>query len=293
MKIALTRNELVYLFLSLGLLLFVFIKNAWVNDDAYIVFRTVEQLFRGEGAVFNSGYRVQGYTSPSWFMLLFIGRIFTNDYFLASTAWCALFLGGTIWLLRKRLGLSLDLLIFVLLLSACKALTDFLTAGMENMLAIFLSIYWFYSFQDTWSTKATPSSSTHVPLSIWHLSIACFLLILTRHDLGLLFFPPTVYTIATSYTKQNWKQTTAYFLSASIPIVCWTLFSIFYYGFAFPNTAYAKLATGVSLTDSLLRGFYYYESLLLFDLISLILIGILLFAIPFSLRNRSRLLLWL
>jgi arabinofuranosyltransferase len=31
-----------------------------------------------------------------------------------------------------------------------------------------------------------------------------------------------------------------------VPAAAWTLFALAYFGFPFPNTAYAKLATGIS-----------------------------------------------
>ena len=45
-------------------------------------------------------------------------------------------------------------------------------------------------------------------------------------------------------------------------MLAWELFSLFYYGFLFPNTAYAKLNTGIPLMALVRQGGYYlYESL--------------------------------
>src|SRR5262249_52905616 len=41
------------------------------------------------------------------------------------------------------------------------------------------------------------------------------------------------------------------------PLAGWICFSIFYYGFPFPNTAYAKLNTGVPRWPLILQGFDY------------------------------------
>ena len=43
-------------------------------DDAFITFRYSENLVDGSGPVFNPGERVEGYSSPSW-MLLMAGAI--------------------------------------------------------------------------------------------------------------------------------------------------------------------------------------------------------------------------
>ena len=43
-----------------------------------------------------------------------------------------------------------------------------------------------------------------------------------------------------------------------LPFVAWEAFSLFYYGFLFPNTAYAKLLdTGVGVSDRATHGLYY------------------------------------
>jgi len=50
-----------------------------------------------------------------------------------------------------------------------------------------------------------------------------------------------------------------------LPFIAWTLFSTIYYGFPFPNTAYAKLSTGFPLLNYLERGFQYSFLSLLHD----------------------------
>jgi arabinofuranosyltransferase len=51
-------------------------------------------------------------------------------------------------------------------------------------------------------------------------------------------------------------------LLGTLPITLWTSFSILYYGFPFPNTAYAKLNTGIPIIYLIKQGTkYYYNSL--------------------------------
>ena len=57
-----------------ALAIWIFVKNAWVAEDAYIIFRSVEQVFAGNGPVWNSHERVQAFTSPLWFGLLVLSR---------------------------------------------------------------------------------------------------------------------------------------------------------------------------------------------------------------------------
>ena len=56
-----------------------------VIDDAFIVFRYADHLIAGLGPVFNPGERVEGFTSPSWLLLLAAGRALGVDYFSLVT----------------------------------------------------------------------------------------------------------------------------------------------------------------------------------------------------------------
>ena len=56
---------------------------------------------------------------------------------------------------------------------------------------------------------------------------------------------------------RNLKHTTLPFLVGFWPLLCWEIFSVVYYGVPFPNTAYAKLATGISQSELTHQGFVY------------------------------------
>jgi arabinofuranosyltransferase len=43
----------------------------------------------------------------------------------------------------------------------------------------------------------------------------------------------------------------------ALPAIAWTGFSLWYYGFPFPNTAYAKLGTGLSMAERIPQGVAY------------------------------------
>src|SRR5215217_3467308 len=49
--------------------------HRWVNEDAFINFRVVDQLLAGNGPVFNQGERVEAFTSPLWLAVLLHGRL--------------------------------------------------------------------------------------------------------------------------------------------------------------------------------------------------------------------------
>ena len=45
-------------------------SRRWLNEDAYINLRVVDQVFAGHGPVFNTGERVEASTSPAWIGVL-------------------------------------------------------------------------------------------------------------------------------------------------------------------------------------------------------------------------------
>lgn len=53
----------------LAIYLGVIIYTAWVSDDGYITFRSIENWIHGYGLVFNVGERVQTFTHPLWLLL--------------------------------------------------------------------------------------------------------------------------------------------------------------------------------------------------------------------------------
>ncbi|MEO5668343.1 MAG: hypothetical protein ABIR96_09810 [Bdellovibrionota bacterium] len=63
----------------------------------------------------------------------------------------------------------------------------------------------------------------------------------------------------------------------ALPVVGWTLFSLFYYGFPFPNTAYAKLGTGIARHEVIVQGLRYLADSLIHDPITLALMTLALF----------------
>jgi arabinofuranosyltransferase len=76
------ENSSKVLKLSGGVLILVFfvtlLRTAWISDDALITTRTVLNLLGGYGASFNIDERVQAYTHPLWFLILFLDLRFSR-----------------------------------------------------------------------------------------------------------------------------------------------------------------------------------------------------------------------
>jgi len=69
------------------------------------------------------------------------------------------------------------------------------------------------------------------------------------------------------------------------PLAVWELFAILYYGFPFPNSAYAKLATGIPRLDLIRQGLRYFRNSFAFDPLTL---AVIVAAAIFVARRRLR-----
>ncbi len=71
---------------------------------------------------------------------------------------------------------------------------------------------------------------------------------------------------------RGWRDAreTAFVIAiAAAPIMLWTLFSVVYYGTPFPNTAYAKIGTGISRMETVSQGIVYLENSISVDPITI------------------------
>jgi len=252
--------RLPYITLFLLIFTFLIIRTAWLSDDIFITFRTVLNWLHGSGAVFNIGERVQAYTHPLWFLLLSGGTWLFGNIFYVTFGLSIILSVGTLWLLLKYYAIDIPkILLLAIILCCSKAFIDYSTSGLENVLAYFL-------------LTLIILSVNQIPKNIYQLSLFTLLaslLFLTRADLILLITPLIIYIC--------WQVRTSHIvitglLLGSLPALAWLGFSTFYYGFPFPNTAYAKLGTGIPTLELILQGGYYFLDSLDRDPITLLTI---------------------
>ena len=259
----------------------IFLKNAWVTEDAYIIFRSVEQMFAGNGPVWNPHERVQVFTSPLWFGLLVLSRILSVDLYLNAVG-----LSFALWLftlrnLQRLAPNSPAFAMSVLLCVASTAVHDYTSSGLENVLAYALITYFLLQTVRLHRDALEPPEVTR---TLFHLCLAFGLISVTRHDLVLLLLPPAAFAVWSHrrlITARSWFSLAS---AAFVPLAAWTLFSLVYYGFPWPNTAYAKLNTGIARADLVLQGLRYLYVGMLQDAITLPIIGAALFVSCFSPR---------
>jgi len=234
---------------GLLLFLFIFFKNAWVADDAYISFRSVEQVFAGHGPRWNIDERVQVYTSPLWYGLLLLTRVFTPNLFLSAIFLSAACCVTALLVVRKLIDDDKRWLVFVLLITGANSIMDFSSSGLENpLLFLLLSVYFYFYFG---FFKATDSNSRRNNLSSLMLILGA--MSVARHDVSTLIIVPTIYLMFVFCKQMGYQQGLRFIFKKSyfifVPLLLWTTFSVIYYGVPFPNTAYAKMLHGIPRGD--------------------------------------------
>jgi len=232
-----------------GLLLIVFVLNAWMSDDSYITFRSVEQFIAGNGLRWNGFERVQGYTSVLWFFLLALFRLLIADIYyvaiLTSLACCAV----TVWIMRKIVVDDTSFCTLLLVLIASPSVIDYTTSGLENPLAYLLLALFCWLILEV--DHATLLRRLPIVLLVAGLTP------LVRHDLAVLVWPTTVLLLFYLRSFLRLKKLSSWLVIAATPLIAWTLFSLIYYGSPVPNTAHAKLATGIRAGELIRSGLIY------------------------------------
>ncbi len=105
-----------------------------------------------------------------------------------------------------------------------------------------------------------------------------------RLDTGLLFLPALAYAWWT--TPLPLRQRLGLIALGMAPLVLWELFALVYYGFPFPNTAYAKLNAGlISRAELLEHGLAYLDNSLRWDPVTW---GVILLSSAVVLTRRKR-----
>lgn len=230
-------------FAGAAFLVGIFFKIAWVTDDAYITFRSIEQLFAGNGPRWNPHERVQVFTSPLWFGYLSVFRIFSENVFVNAIAASALVFVPTLIIIRAILKDNLRWLLMMAVLVSSIGFFDYTTSGLENPLAYLLIATWLLFFIRLFDENESSARKTR---ALQILLIVAGLILVVRHDLLTLILPPTVWAGWTHRREFSRRRWTILLAAALAPLVVWSAFSLLYYGSIFPNTAFAKLMSGIS-----------------------------------------------
>jgi arabinofuranosyltransferase len=247
------------------------VRTAWVADDAFLTMRTVDNFVNGYGLRWNILERVQIYTHPLWMFLLSGLYYFIRDPFIVFYGLTLLLSLITIYLFGVKFAtspakavLGFSILIF------SKAFIDYSTSGLENPLTHLLILIFLYIFLE---------KDHDLKIGFWLFFIAS-LVTFNRMDTFLILIPALAMIL---YENKSIKML-FYAALGFLPFVFWELFSLLYYGFPFPNTAYAKLGTGISSLLLMQQGIRYAIDSLQRDPVTLFVIAL---GILLALKSRN------
>lgn len=249
-----TRMKYLGVLLTLALVSLAFLKTAWVAEDAYITFRSIDNFLHGYGLRWNIDERVMVFTHPLWMLLLTpLITLIKND-FAAALMLSGVFTMLSAWILCVKVAqTSLGRVFVGIALASSLSFASFSSSGLEGPLLHFL-----------------------VAVSIWRLSIGSreagreglfwglwlALSFLTRPDAVLIFLPMAIYA-SRQCQPGNWWVFGKWAIVGLVPAMGWTLFATIYFGSPLPNTFYAKVVSGVAYSENIRQGLWYlYETAL-------------------------------
>lgn len=237
-----------------ALCLGVIVAQAWVSEDAYITFRVIDNFFAGYGLRWNVAERVQVYTHPLWmFLHLPFYALFKNIFIvtLGLGLSCAML---ALWMLIRstQTHRGAALLLVLLPLAASRTFGDYATSGLESSLAFLLFALFVYCLL---------RYETH-PKHFFYCALLAGLAMLNRLDAVLLYGPCLLHLSVQRGFARSLKPA----FCALSPLLLWLAFSLFYYGTPLPNTAYAKLGSGLPVEMQWEQGSEYFRLFPLYDL---------------------------
>jgi arabinofuranosyltransferase len=224
-------------------------RTAWASDDVFITLRSIDNFVHGYGLRWNVAERVQVYTHPLWMMTLLAAYAVTREAYYTTIAVsfvCSFATFIVLMRLGTRRGLLGPILVFGLCVSRCYV--DYSTSGLENPLSHLLAALFF-------SVVIAESQDRNDRQRLYQGALVAGLAVVNREDQSLLFAPALLWLALTSGTRLRSVLKTLS-LAGAAPLA-WTVFALVYYGFPFPNTAYAKLNVEIGRMELFGRGLHY------------------------------------
>ena len=226
--------------------------NAYVCDDAFFAFRTVDNFVRGYGLRWNPLERVQVFTSPLFTLLTALAYLPCYDrsgvpnpgriYWLAIGSSFVLSLAALLWILARARGNPWRWPCLALLLSS-QAFVSFTSSGLEwPLLNLLLALFY------TEFLRREPPDSPRDSLLLFGVA---GLGVLNRLDSVLLYLPACVWLLARGWRRRGPAILVPITLALS-PVLLWLGFALVYFGFVLPNTYYPK--AGLDVPAAVLHG---------------------------------------
>ncbi len=216
------------------------LKCAWLSDDYFITLRQVEQVFAGNGIRFNLYERSFLSTSVIYFLVLLPLRVLTSDPFILHAIVALAGNAALLWLLWVLARKDVRVWLLALgLLFASKAHFDYSWFGQENpighMLAAAIVLIWLRMYPGL--RRGESPDRLH-----WRWFVALIAVApLYRHDFVVIVWPLAAWALWDNRARLGASGLTRSIGWMLAPLFLWTLFSLIYFGFPLPASAYAKL----------------------------------------------------
>lgn len=258
----------IYRFVSIIVFIMLITLLAWQSDDAYHAYIMARNLVEGNGFVYNIGERATASSCPLFTLVIAFGYLIIRNMFVVSLLICIAFSTAAFAIVLKHFCKNRNqILLTSAILIGSISFTSYTTAGLENCMLFFLAALFMvvYFENETYKTK-----------QLLFLAILVALIAMTRMDAVLIFAPMAVYAYLARRERVSFGKAVGIGILGLSPFILWEVFATWYFGFPFPNTAYAKLGTSFPLSDYLYRGFQYYFTTLIRDPVT-ILVPVLVF----------------
>jgi arabinofuranosyltransferase len=219
-------------------------QHRWMDEDAFINLRIVDQIFAGHGPVFNAGERVEASTSTLWIVVLVIGRAlfgaFTSMEWIAllaslGAAVAAFALAGKAARLLHHDESGIVVPVGLILVAAVKVVWDFSTSGLEmGLVWLWIAAAWFVLVSAARSAEINGRRRLG-------FGVVLGLAPLVRPDLGLMMLCVLVAWFMVVRPRRIAFDVVAIF---ALPLA-YQIFRMGYYAMLVPTTALAKDAGGL------------------------------------------------
>lgn len=244
-----SRSARPFMYAVAAFAVYALVGRAWVTEDAYITFRAVENLFAGQGLVYNPGERTEVYTHPLWMLCLTLLKSFGLPLHSGAILLGLVFSGAALAILgaqsfaRRPVAFPFAIVALV----SISGFRDFATAGMEYSLLYLLLVLLF--------TLLEKGSILDRPFAIGALLA---LLYLARPEMGLvlayysLFAAREGVSFADGRLQLRFRAMAAFGAAIVLLAGGYHLFRAVYFHDIFPNTYYAKAGLAAYYKQGLL-----------------------------------------
>ncbi len=221
------------------------IHRGFLEDDAYISLRNAKNLVEGHGLTYNPGERVEAYTNFLLTMLMALPYALHLDpvVFVKAVGWAsgAALIITTGMLTRRVAGFAAAAVVMIIM-ALDERLAWFATCGLETALvgALYVPALLFLARR-----RVVPSALFFVAAT------------LTRMEVVLLVAVAAVFLVTQCRKRADLRRPIVFLATFIVPYGVYYSWRFAYYGWAFPNTYYAKVG---SVSSAWQRGVDYLQT---------------------------------